>query len=316
MSRKKSINRPVLTVTLNPALDNTVYLLEFVRGKTNRVEKSTTDPGGKGVNVTKGLLNLNIDSLATGILPAAGSDVYLNLLREKDYPNHFLLLPDGKLRQNYKIIEQNGVLTEINEKGEQLSAEVVPYFLHFFSGLLEDCQAVALSGSIPPGLPSTIYQQLIRLAADKSILVALDFSGEPLIEALKLNHSSPVIIHLNREEIEEMGVDYDGEEIQVWAREHGINWLVITDGENGGWAVTRASIYKFQPPIVNVISPVAAGDVLLAALMEGFIYKKAFDKALRFAVAYATATTMAPGSSIATKEQALKLVKCIKIIPG
>ena len=58
----------IVTVTLTPALDKTVILPDFRVNEVNRIQSLRLDPGGKGINVSKGLRALGVDSLATGIL--------------------------------------------------------------------------------------------------------------------------------------------------------------------------------------------------------------------------------------------------------
>ena len=58
----------IYTVTLNPALDKTVEIPSLTVDSVNRITTMRTDPGGKGINVSKVIRKLGRESTATGIL--------------------------------------------------------------------------------------------------------------------------------------------------------------------------------------------------------------------------------------------------------
>ena len=57
----------IYTVTLNPALDKTVEIPGMAIDTVNRITEMRTDPGGKGINVSKVIAKLGGDSRAVGI---------------------------------------------------------------------------------------------------------------------------------------------------------------------------------------------------------------------------------------------------------
>ena len=57
----------IYTVTLTPALDKTVVIPDFTVDHVNRIRTVRLDPGGKGINVSKVLKALGMESVATGI---------------------------------------------------------------------------------------------------------------------------------------------------------------------------------------------------------------------------------------------------------
>ena len=72
----------IVTVTLTPALDKTVILPDFRVDEVNRIQSIRLDAGGKGINVSKGLRALGVDSLATGILLSNDEDGVARFLEE------------------------------------------------------------------------------------------------------------------------------------------------------------------------------------------------------------------------------------------
>ena len=71
----------IYTVTLNPALDKTVQIPSFRLGEVNRISAMRTDPGGKGINVSKVLRELGEPSVAAAILGGAAGQKIESALR-------------------------------------------------------------------------------------------------------------------------------------------------------------------------------------------------------------------------------------------
>ena len=73
----------IYTVTLNPALDKTVEIPSFTIDSVNRITAMRTDPGGKGINVSKVISKLGGKSIAVGILGGGTGKSILSAL-ERD----------------------------------------------------------------------------------------------------------------------------------------------------------------------------------------------------------------------------------------
>jgi len=70
----------IVTVTLNPSLDQTLEVDTLVRGGINKTEHLRRDPGGKGVNVARALSTNGVPAVA--VFPAGGliGDALVSLL--------------------------------------------------------------------------------------------------------------------------------------------------------------------------------------------------------------------------------------------
>ena len=99
----------IITITCNPAIDKTIT-------SGNEV---IFDVGGKGINVSKVLNNLNIKSLITGFVGKENKNVVTEDLDELELEHHFIEV-DGRVRTNTKRIIDN-VTYEDNEDGPIIS---------------------------------------------------------------------------------------------------------------------------------------------------------------------------------------------------
>ena len=77
------MNERILTVTLNPVLDYAAQMPQFSLGKDFYLPKFTVSAGGKGINVSRALKNLGLDSLATGFVGGATGDLIKKMLTKE-----------------------------------------------------------------------------------------------------------------------------------------------------------------------------------------------------------------------------------------
>ena len=115
----------IYTVTLNPALDKTVEIPSLTLDSVNRITTMRTDPGGKGINVSKVIDKLGEKSVATGILGGDTGNNILSALDKMGLESDFLFV-EGETRTNLKIIDPVcKTNTDINEPGVTVSEEIL-----------------------------------------------------------------------------------------------------------------------------------------------------------------------------------------------
>ena len=119
----------IYTVTLNPARDKTVEIPNFSPCAVNRITALRTDPGGKGINVSKVIAALGGESVAMGILGGNTGAAIAGALEEMDLACDFVTVP-GETRTNLKVVDPaNGSTTDINEPGCQVTQAVLDALL-------------------------------------------------------------------------------------------------------------------------------------------------------------------------------------------
>jgi 6-phosphofructokinase 2 len=302
----------IYTITLNPALDRTIWLDELKVDDTNRTTKEEKYAGGKGIDVSRVLINFGVPSVALGFVGGfAGLEI------------EGLLINEGVNFDFVKISEETrtNIIINTNEKQIIISAKgpTIPPFeltkLMDKVNNLDNHSYVVISGSLPEGLKPAVYSKIIDIAKSRSATVVLDTDGE----ALKFNIShKPHIIKPNRHELSRViGRSLESvEDVVIAAKEvnrMGIEIVLVSMGKDGIVYVSQNKVMHATPPTVKVINTIGAGDSSVA----GFIYAKHMgfseEDALKYAVAAGTATTLKPGTALATLEDALKIVEQVKL---
>ena len=111
----------IYTVTLNPSIDYVIKVKELVKGHINRVNEEHVYPGGKGINVTRILKNLDNDNIALGFVSGFTGDYIINSLKELGLKSNFIKVEQGFTRINVKIKSEEE--TEINGQGPNIKKE-------------------------------------------------------------------------------------------------------------------------------------------------------------------------------------------------
>jgi 1-phosphofructokinase len=276
----------VLTVTLNPALDLTVSLGQLNTGAVNKALSGHLHAAGKGINVSAVLKDLKHNVIATGYLGEDNHSLFHDFCENFNVKNEFIYLP-GATRINVKISESSAQVTDINLPGLSVPPAFWTRLKKSLTLLTANCSAVILAGSLPPGLNSNAYAELITLFNDCDIPVLVDTSAEALVHAVA---AKPTLIKPNTHELGELtGTTIQSEsEIIAAGRKlvaSGISNVVISDGPNGCYWITQNKVIKAVPPEMHVISTVGAGDSLVAGLAHTLVNDMDLHQGLQLACA-------------------------------
>lgn len=293
----------IYTVTLNPAIDKTIQVDGLRRGMLNRVEKSLTNIGGKGINVSLALKALGEETIALGVAGGKGGrQIREGLLQEQIVS---VFLETGKeIRTNIKIMEPDGTLTELNEPGNKITHDLVESLMEIIENRISDGDILVLSGSVPEGIPKTIYHDMIQLARKKGAKTILDADGELFVHGVE---AGPDVVKPNKEEfMRYAGINPDCEEKQLITAaasffDKGISCVILSMGSDGAYILDVEELKCFCCPAldVKVLSTVGAGDAMVAAwacaMARGYETRKAMCLAMAAsAAAVATPGTMPP----------------------
>ena len=256
------------TVTLNPALDKTVEIPSLTIDSVNRITTLRTDPGGKGINVSKVIDKLGRKSIATGILGGDTGHNILSSLEKMELESDFLFV-EGETRTNLKIIDPvSKTNTDINEPGVTVSEEILNQLKDKLLKKLNADDIVILSGSLPKGAPQNTYNVWVKDCKEAGAKVFLDADGPLLAEGIK---AGPYLIKPNNHELsglmgQELTTPQELTEAARGLMKYGIEKVIVSMGGDGALYVTKDYVYYAEGLKVPVGSTVGAGDSVVAAL--------------------------------------------------
>ncbi|MFE7543159.1 1-phosphofructokinase family hexose kinase [Streptomyces platensis] len=283
----------ILTVTLNAALDITYRVPRLHPHSTNRITEVSERPGGKGLNVARVLAALGHRTVATGFAGGGTGEALRALLAETDVTD--ALVPvGGATRRTVAVVDAaTGDTTQLNEPGPVVSPAEWDTFLGTYRELLGEARAVALCGSLPPGVPVDVYARLTRAARSAGVPVLLDTSGEPLRRGLA---ARPDLAKPNADELAALTGSTEPLRAARDARRRGAHAVAASLGPDGMLAVTAEGTWQAAPPRRITGNPTGAGDSAVAGLLSGLVEDLPWPDRLTRAVALSAATVRAPAA--------------------
>lgn len=258
----------ILTVTLNPSIDTRYEVDHLVIDDVNRVTPAKT-AGGKGLNVSRVLVQLGDDVVATGLL-GGHSGAYLGDLMDADGICHRFTPIAGESRTCIALLH-DGNQTEFLESGPTVSADELAAFTDNYRDLVADADCVTISGSLPRGVEADYYAELVRIAAEAGKPVLLDTSGAALDAALAAP-VKPTLVKPNLTEINALlgtsfttdEADALGDAVAADPRFAGISWVVVTMGGAGAVAFHEGRRYRVTTPPIAAVNATGSGDSTIA----------------------------------------------------
>lgn len=279
----------ILTVTLNPAIDVTLQLDLLHVGEVNRHHAVETHAAGKGLNVAQVLKDLGHSVVVTGFLGEANRQIFDAHFAKEGFENQFVYVT-GETRQNIKIAEASGRMTDINGKGMSIDAIAKKQLFEKIQSVLAEIEIVVIAGSLPPGFTANELQHLIEWLNQQGKKVAVDTSGQALRAAIAAN---PWLIKPNGDELTEtyhLPATTFAEQQQLFQSlgNMQIQHIIVSMGEQGvNWLHPTHPLHA-QPPRVQVKSTVGAGDSLVAGMIHGLLSNENSEEILQTATAIAS----------------------------
>lgn len=282
----------ILTVTLNTALDITYRVQGLRPHASHRVTEVTERPGGKGLNVARVLAALGHEVTVTGFAGGTTGGVVREQLTGVPGVTDALVPVAGATRRTVAVVdERTGDTTQLNEPGPAVAPAEWNAFQVAYEDLLTGAAAVALCGSLPPGVPVGAYAGLVRAARAAGVPVLLDTSGEPLRRGLA---ARPDLIKPNADELAELTGSHEPQRAAQAARRRGARSVVASLGAEGLLAVTPEGRWRAAPPAHVHGNPTGAGDSAVAGLLSGLVEHLPWPDRLTRAVALSAATVLSP----------------------
>lgn len=307
----------VATITVNPAIDQTVSADNFEIGKVNRSRAMRFDAGGKGVNVASFLADYGLDVAVTGFLGEENADVFERHFKRKNIEDRFIRVP-GETRINIKIMDEaSQVTTDLNTPGQIPGEYALSRFYEQVEAMMEACECFVLSGNLQAGLPSTFYADLIRLLKSKRRYTVLDTSGDALTDSLEAgpNLIKPNIYELSALVNKPLSEIEDVYRAAVSLINLETKLVVVSMGANGALVVEKDQAFIARPPSIPVKSTVGAGDAMVAGLVAGIGKKLSLHDCARLATAFSLSAVTRLGRDLPKPDVIEEFNKQVEIVP-
>jgi len=283
----------ILTITLNPCVDRTIYVDRLRVGEIIRARRADVIAGGKGNNVARIVKALGEPVRPVILVGGETGQLITRLLRERDGLSPETCLIRESSREVVTVLaERTGAQTAYVEPGPQVTPDEANAFLHVVTPKLDAADLVVLSGSVPCPTMNEAYAQLIASARERSIRTILDTRGQALRLGVK---AGPTVLNCNRDEVGQLlgrgpATAADARDAAREIQARGLDLVTVTLGPDGFVACSDSECWHVRPPEVEVVNPVGAGDALVAGLAVGLVRNLPTEELLRFAQAVAAAT--------------------------
>ncbi|MFT9597654.1 1-phosphofructokinase [Mesobacillus sp.] len=299
----------IYTLTLNPSVDYIVEADEIQLGSLNRSANETKLPGGKGINVSRVLRSLGVESKATGFIGGFTGKYVEEFLNREGVQTRFVNV-EGDTRINVKL--KAGTETEINARGPEISTMAIESLKEQIM-LLGNGDFLILAGSIPSSMPDSIYEEIVQICKDTGAEVIVDAEGDLLKNIL--GHR-PFLIKPNHHELGQFfnREITDAEEAIFYGKklvEAGAKNVIVSLAEKGAVYINENDAYKADVPQGEVKSSVGAGDSMVAGFVAQYLKTGDRKEAFRYSVASGSATAFSIG--LCTPDKVEQLLQEVKI---
>ncbi|MBE2202222.1 MAG: 1-phosphofructokinase [Anaerolinea sp.] len=293
----------IYTVTLNPAVDRelTVPAIEF--DSVLRATACRVDFGGKGFNVSRMLRALGVNSVALGFAGRRSGELLRDGLESLGIATDFVWVA-GETRTNVSIVtETHDHYVKANEPGPTISPAEEIALVQKVRQLAQAGDWWVLAGSLPPGVPASIYLQLIGDIQAAGARVILDSSGDALRDGCA---ARPFLAKPNDGEIHNLtGLPVDTT-VNIAAaaqamQQNGVANVVVSLGKKGALLADAAGVWLAASPQIQEKNPIGAGDSMVGGLVWGLSQGQTLPEALRWGIACGAATASMSGTAVGSR---------------
>ncbi|SHE55931.1 fructose-1-phosphate kinase [Atopostipes suicloacalis DSM 15692] len=289
----------IYTLTLNPSIDYIMPLEHLQLGATNYAQGEYMLPGGKGINVSRVLNQLNVPNQALGFIGGHTGKFIEEWLEKEGAACQFIPV-EGQTRINVKLKGESE--TEINGRGPEISQEKSRE-LKKQIGQLTAQDTLVISGSKNKGLSETFYNEIIEICQKNQTSFILDTNSKELLEALV---AQPFLVKPNQAELG----DLFGETIQTKEeaihygkklQEAGAQNVIVSLGGEGAIFIDESQVIIADSPKGKVKNTVGSGDSMIAGFIAGIEKGKSKEEAFKLGVQSGSATAF--NEDLATKKE-------------
>lgn len=272
----------ILTITANPSVDISYQLEKFNIDDVTRTSDIEKHAGGKGIHVGYVLKELGAAPVHSGFVGGKLGEFIEEDLEKMGQKTRFVKVK-GDTRNCIAILHE-GKQTEILEAGPTISIDEKEEFINNLNQISEGCHIINISGSLPKGLTSDFYKQIIKYAKKHNKFVSIDTSGNTLKDIIN-SEEKPDIIKPNETEISYvLGRNIEKGDLKEILKEEpfkDIPYIVVSMGKDGAIVKIKNKIYNAKVPKVLAINPVGSGDSSLAGALFAIDKEKSDEEIIK-----------------------------------
>ncbi|HEY0668176.1 MAG TPA: 1-phosphofructokinase family hexose kinase [Sphingobacteriaceae bacterium] len=302
----------ILTITINPVVDCSTVIEKLIPEQKLQCAQPRYEPGGGGINVSRGLKRLG--SASTALFPKGGltGDLLIRLLKEEIIPYETIDTKNAT-RQNFIVVESSSNQQfRFGMPGAKIYPQETKLILTAIEKLSAKTDYIVASGSLPPGVNPDFYAKISRIAKKTQNRFIADTSGEALSEVaeegaylIKPNLRELSLLS-EKETLDDTLVD---EAARALIGKGKCEVIVVSMGAQGAYLVTNTIAEQVQAPTVKKLSTVGAGDSMVAGMVYSLSNGKSLQEMVRMGIACGTAATMNPGTELFKINDVEKLYK-------
>lgn len=292
----------IVTLSLNPAIDVTLWMDELVVDGNNIVTEERYDAAGKAMNVSRTLRSFGVDSLALVLAGRYNLHPYEQRLISEGI--HYELIPvDGYIRENISIILPDKSVTRLLRDGFSVEYETVEALCAKLSDAVSSGTLVVVSGQLPRGISPTVLKMICRRIHSLGGKIALDTSSITLDDLYEI---SPWMVKPNYAEMcHYCGRDLRAQDDMLAAAQemnaNGVEHVLVSLGR-GGMLYSGGGVgLRVDVPEVSVVSSVGAGDCAMGGFIKAFQCGGDICKCVSTAAASGTAACLGEGTNPPSK---------------
>ncbi len=284
----------ILCLGTTPAVQRVMVFGGLERNRVNRAEWTLDGPSGKCVNVAKALRALGANASVVTVLGGPRGAMITDTLQALGIT--LLANPVASpTRQCVTVVDQStGEVTELVEESSPVSAAEAEAFLATVDRALPTAEAVVMSGSLAPGMPTDLYRRYAQRARETGVLAIVDAQGPSLLSALE---ARPGLVKPNRAEAaatlritltDELSARLAARELC----ERGSERVVMTAGADPILATDGRRSWRIAPAPIQPLNPIGSGDAFTAAVCQALLRGDDLGEACRWGAAAGAANAL------------------------
>ncbi len=304
----------VLTVTLNPLLENKLFFKEVILGN-NRAYKHKLAAGGKGINISRQLNILGIKNHALTFLGGYNGKK-LRAVLEKENISFSVVSTKSETREATLVFDESKeTLSTFFSTNSIITSNEIEQFIAKLDKAIINSSIVVFAGSMPNEECAKIIKEGIKLCNKYDKISILDSYGENYSELLD---EQPTVLHNNISELQkslnlELETEKEKLELLNYLYRKNIKLSFLTDGAEPIYAAKSDFHYKITNPKIQEKDSTGSGDAFVSAIIYGLEKALVFNDFVKLASAFGAVNASSWNVCEVKMDEAEKLLDKIEI---